>query len=123
MDAISAIVMKNVMPTECGRCKSKAVKISRCGKCLNASYCSRQCQKLSWVSHKLVCREPTDLIPGDIVQIVGLPDLPDNKRYFEVKRGNRAGKVSLCKIGGFPEFEIAIENMKRVVNKEQVPLY
>jgi hypothetical protein len=39
----------------CGRQETGSVLLKRCGRCLVTMYCSRECQKKSWKSHKKVC--------------------------------------------------------------------
>ena len=41
----------------CGAAGSPEAKLMKCGQCHLASYCSRDCQKKDWKSHKLVCGE------------------------------------------------------------------
>ena len=41
----------------CGRGPSAdAAQFQRCGKCMRVSYCSRECQKSHWKTHKMECR-------------------------------------------------------------------
>ncbi|CAI7760973.1 unnamed protein product [Closterium sp. NIES-54] len=39
----------------CGRVKGGGVKLKSCGGCGKVAYCSRDCQKAHWPSHKLTC--------------------------------------------------------------------
>lgn len=41
----------------CNHCKKSPpeVTLKKCAKCLEALYCSRDCQKADWKSHKVVC--------------------------------------------------------------------
>jgi hypothetical protein len=41
----------------CDNCKKFFLSILRCGKCRLAWYCSRECQKEDWRTHKHVCAE------------------------------------------------------------------
>lgn len=49
--------MNENLEEACNRCGKTDVKLSRCGGCKRALYCSRDCQKRDWKdSHKLVCK-------------------------------------------------------------------
>ncbi|CAI5991387.1 unnamed protein product [Closterium sp. NIES-64] len=39
----------------CARVEGGSVKLRRCGGCGKVAYCSRECQKAHWPSHKLAC--------------------------------------------------------------------
>ncbi|CAI5956158.1 unnamed protein product [Closterium sp. NIES-65] len=39
----------------CARVEGGSVKLRRCGGCGKVAYCSRECQKAHWPSHKLTC--------------------------------------------------------------------
>ena len=56
--------LKNLQPKEkqsicdnCGQVAGPDVKYDRCSACKNVKYCSRQCQKTAWKSHKKTCRK------------------------------------------------------------------
>ncbi len=40
---------------ECASCGIPLIKSKKCGVCLNVMYCSRECQKANWVTHKPNC--------------------------------------------------------------------
>ncbi|KAL8594792.1 hypothetical protein ACOMHN_047510 [Nucella lapillus] len=40
----------------CQKCQSKGKNMKKCGRCLEVTYCSRDCQKVDWVSHKVTCQ-------------------------------------------------------------------
>ena len=42
--------------TCCSNCLLKKIQLNRCAKCKIVFYCSRECQKNHWSSHKKVCR-------------------------------------------------------------------
>ncbi len=49
----------------CGVTKfDDAVKLSKCGKCNVAHYCSRECQTADWKEHRVECKMITDLVEG-----------------------------------------------------------
>jgi hypothetical protein len=35
----------------------KTTKVQRCAQCLKVGYCSKECQKSDWKSHKAFCKE------------------------------------------------------------------
>ena len=41
--------------TCCANCSIKKIQLNRCGRCKTVFYCSRECQKNHWSSHKKVC--------------------------------------------------------------------
>lgn len=51
-----------VSTTRCSFCEESpqfaALTLSRCGRCLQAAYCSADCQKAHWKIHKKYCRGP-----------------------------------------------------------------
>ena len=67
-DEYRVVVLKKSVPYKitldhmtCWQCKKEAsstVKLSRCGKCSLATYCSRECQLLHWkAGHKTECKK------------------------------------------------------------------
>eukprot|EP01080_Neovahlkampfia_damariscottae_P005236 gene5236-8847_t len=46
---------KNKIEKICQKCEKKE-NLLKCGNCKEAYYCSRDCQKLDWVSHKSFCK-------------------------------------------------------------------
>ncbi|CAI5510052.1 unnamed protein product [Closterium sp. Naga37s-1] len=58
----------------CGRVEGGGVKLKSCGGCGKVAYCSRDCQKAHWPSHKLTC-----------------PGRTNGKR-----RGENSGKLWIC---------------------------
>ena len=49
-------VRLSMPPTHCARCEKPANK--KCSVCKSVSYCSRECQKLDWPSHRDKCSPP-----------------------------------------------------------------
>lgn len=45
----------------CSQCEKTAQKIMRCGKCKVVSYCSVECQREAWPTHKKTCHKPPTL--------------------------------------------------------------
>jgi hypothetical protein len=50
----------------CKKGKAEGLKLSFCNSCRSVSYCSRECQKADWKTHKVICKE---LNVGDAKQI------------------------------------------------------
>jgi hypothetical protein len=41
----------------CEKGKAEGVKLSFCNSCRSVSYCSRECQKADWKTHKVICKK------------------------------------------------------------------
>ncbi|KAF8880807.1 hypothetical protein CPB84DRAFT_1817306 [Gymnopilus junonius] len=41
---------------QCGTVETPAVKFRLCGGCMTTQYCSQDCQKMHWPSHKAICQ-------------------------------------------------------------------
>jgi len=46
----------------CDQCHAPSEKLSRCSRCRDAAYCSRECQKAAWKLHKRLCGKTTEQI-------------------------------------------------------------
>ncbi|KAI9906103.1 hypothetical protein PsorP6_014258 [Peronosclerospora sorghi] len=46
----------------CDQCHAPCEKLSRCAKCRDAEYCSRECQKAAWSLHKRLCGKTPEQI-------------------------------------------------------------
>jgi hypothetical protein len=44
----------------CETC-NQSIGLFKCGNCKNAYYCSRNCQQISWIYHKSICKSVIDL--------------------------------------------------------------
>lgn len=44
----------------CDHCFALSEKLSKCSKCRDAMYCSRDCQKAAWMLHKRLCGKPVE---------------------------------------------------------------
>lgn len=44
--------------TACATCKKSSVPLQKCSRCKSVAYCSVQCQKQAWGTHKLTCKSP-----------------------------------------------------------------
>ncbi|GMF64634.1 unnamed protein product [Phytophthora lilii] len=51
----------------CDQCHTPSEKLSRCARCRDAAYCSRDCQKAAWKLHKRLCGKTPEQIsaPND----------------------------------------------------------
>lgn len=66
------------MGDHCGFCRAAAQ--SKCGRCKKISYCSAQCQKYHWPSHKLICSD-------DTLVAIGLVNVRDHVFAAGVSKG------------------------------------
>lgn len=41
----------------CKFCKKETIILSKCSDCKCAKYCSKECQKLDWKIHKILCKD------------------------------------------------------------------
>ncbi|KJA26602.1 hypothetical protein HYPSUDRAFT_36315 [Hypholoma sublateritium FD-334 SS-4] len=48
---------RNAQPAVCSFCSKSQMDKLVCSKCKVAAYCSKECQKKEWPSHKLVCQD------------------------------------------------------------------
>ncbi|KAG1767628.1 hypothetical protein EDD22DRAFT_874672 [Suillus occidentalis] len=48
---------KNILRLECTQCRTKLEKLLKCAKCKSVWYCSKECQKKHWSTHKPTCHE------------------------------------------------------------------
>ncbi|KAK7483873.1 hypothetical protein BaRGS_00024890 [Batillaria attramentaria] len=46
----------------CQKCKKTAPEMKKCGRCKEVTYCSRDCQRADWRSHKVNCRQDDVII-------------------------------------------------------------
>jgi hypothetical protein len=67
----------------CEKGKAEGIKLSFCKSCRSVSYCSRECQKEDWKTHKVICKE---LNVGDAKQIVSSGQRSRAKRMEELAK-------------------------------------
>jgi hypothetical protein len=53
ISVLEELKKKGELPTLCGVCSEVASK--RCGRCRGVTYCSVECQKLDWKTHRFNC--------------------------------------------------------------------
>ncbi|CAI5709913.1 unnamed protein product [Peronospora effusa] len=53
---------KEMKGKTCDQCHTPCEKLSRCARCRDAAYCSRDCQKAAWSLHKRLCCKTPDQI-------------------------------------------------------------
>ncbi|KAI9338834.1 hypothetical protein BDR26DRAFT_919345 [Obelidium mucronatum] len=58
--------MDKIVPGVCNSCgkTDSGTNLKRCSSCQAAKYCSKECQKADWKSHKLVCKKVEGAIPS-----------------------------------------------------------
>ncbi|KAI0115536.1 hypothetical protein GGR51DRAFT_555971 [Nemania sp. FL0031] len=52
------------MQGACNTCKKASADLKRCAKCSTTLYCSRDCQKVDWKTHKKICGKQAHERPG-----------------------------------------------------------
>lgn len=50
------ILMNNFLLISCKKCETKGKEMFLCSRCLYTSYCSKDCQRDDWKSHKMSCK-------------------------------------------------------------------
>jgi hypothetical protein len=73
----------------CEKGKAEGVKLSFCNSCRSVSYCSRECQKADWKTHKHICKE---LNIGDAKQAVN----PEHLSRAEEAKERARNALSDC---------------------------
>jgi hypothetical protein len=73
----------------CSYCKkSSPVKLSLCARCKKVSYCSKECQRKAWKSHKIEC-VPVDKVPKALpltwAEVEAHGGMPVEGRTLEVR--------------------------------------
>lgn len=62
----------------------------KCGNCLLARYCSRECQKTDWPKHKIICRDLEKIrLHAEIASNSKTSALESEKAYEEIEQGSR----------------------------------
>ena len=56
------IVLLSIKPSICDTCEEESTKMVRCNCCKNAWYCSKECQKKAWKTHKKNCVSYDDIV-------------------------------------------------------------
>lgn len=55
-DLLETKQIKSTTLLYCQRCGKGELKMKKCGGCRNAYYCSADCQREDWMSHKPICK-------------------------------------------------------------------
>ncbi|RXW18947.1 hypothetical protein EST38_g6908 [Candolleomyces aberdarensis] len=71
---------------QCGTPETPSVKFRLCGGCMTTQYCSQDCQKIHWPSHKTICQHTAAQVSkaGSVAPTAGYADehLAKNLRKF-----------------------------------------
>lgn len=68
----------NVGGNACDACRKTLAELGlkqlkKCTRCMNAFYCSAECQRAQWkAGHKKACRKPGQIEPGDLMKLIKL---------------------------------------------------
>jgi hypothetical protein len=107
----------------CEKGMAEGLKLSFCSACRSVSYCSRECQKADWKTHKVICKE---LNVGDAKQIVH----PDHQSYAEQRKEMAKRALSECDPRARRFFDLfldtqgdtdhteSVRKMKKIFHKE-----
>jgi hypothetical protein len=66
------IVREQHYPRCCAKCNSRDSKLLLCKKCKSEYYCSKECQKSDWHSHRNICVSKKDLYTNLVEFVQGL---------------------------------------------------
>jgi hypothetical protein len=58
-------ISSNTLFKTCAQCGKKEQEMNRCAKCRLVDYCSKECQKVAWKTHKVTCKAPQNIIIED----------------------------------------------------------
>ncbi|KII85003.1 hypothetical protein PLICRDRAFT_45856 [Plicaturopsis crispa FD-325 SS-3] len=58
---VRTLVLRTCARPGCGKVETEANGFKRCSACMRACYCSSECQKMDWKTHKPACRERKQL--------------------------------------------------------------
>jgi hypothetical protein len=112
----------------CEKGKAEGIKLSFCNSCRSVSYCSRECQKADWKTHKVICKQ---LNVGDAKQIVNEGHQSYAKKVEEVTklylsdcdnpRARRFFYLFFETQEGDADHTDTVRKMKRILLKESRP--
>ncbi len=74
---------------------SAGLKLSKCGRCFKALYCSQQCQQKDWPTHKQTCKLTTKMHEAVKSNDVGLLEQLVTKQPELAKQNDGDGKIPL----------------------------
>ena len=64
---------------QCHHCSEYKARMKKCSNCGSVRYCSEECQRMAWPTHKKACSKPSDSMLG---QLFG----PDESEYMTQQR-------------------------------------
>jgi len=89
-----------LQPLVCAWCDMLAEKLSRCGCCKQARYCSKECQLAHWSRHKIVCHPAaicaTDDKPVMFQELIKLAQMWTFPLRFAIINQDRSTAVVAC---------------------------
>lgn len=103
-----------MLPRLCNFCKKKETKLSKCSRCKCTLYCSGECQKSDWITHKSLC-SGGDL---DHTYCSRLKDTIESLELDELY----CDMMYTYRLGMFPHLSLSRVSAKRILlGKEKIP--
>jgi hypothetical protein len=111
--------LKPINNTGCHHCSGQG-EMMKCGRCHVAYYCSPDCQKKAWRSHKLECKKWDEFLAGDKVILQNLVSMPKYNGHIVqvVGPAQTEGRIAVQMIGG--DVRVKKENMKYVIVSPEI---
>ena len=78
----------------CSKCSKSLQRLQYCGKCSIVTYCSKECQRADWPTHKLVC---TPQLRVDVEAFVTINDIPSSKDNVEEYGLEMFGSIDIAR--------------------------
>jgi hypothetical protein len=79
---------------QCGNCPALGEQFKLCGRCHAMAYCSIDCQKAHWKTHKKVCAVPVAELPAQAGSVVIPLESPEENAPFLTAISFKTGKAS-----------------------------
>uniref|UniRef100_A0A7S2PP54 MYND-type domain-containing protein n=1 Tax=Leptocylindrus danicus TaxID=163516 RepID=A0A7S2PP54_9STRA len=93
-------------------------QLKKCTRCMNAFYCSVECQRTQWrAGHKEACRKPGQIEPGDLMKLVKLQRRSDlNGLIVETVTAlsDRDGNRWKVDLGNQRMFDVNVCNLEHI---------
>jgi hypothetical protein len=90
---MSATLKKKPFVPECFNCGSASEKLQKCGRCLKAVYCGKQCQTKAWECHEQICNLRVAIAKNERAPPAALSSKVDAKYPEKMSHPNSKSKI------------------------------